>query len=119
MCEIPYDELGPAKVLALHSAKTGITAIVVVDNIALGPSIGGVRVSPSVNLGEMLRLARAMTLKNSIAGLPHGGGKAGIIAAPDDPKKELYFRIFSRQIRLLHEYIPGPDMGSNEEAMAW
>jgi len=119
MCEISYDELGPSKVLELHSAKTGLAAIVVVDNIALGPSVGGVRVSPSVNRGEMLRLARAMTLKNSIAGLPHGGGKAGIIAAPDDPKKELYFRIFARQIRNMHEYIPGPDMGSNEEAMAW
>lgn len=119
MCEIKYDELGPAKVLELHSAKTGITAIVVIDNISLGPSIGGVRVSPSVNRGELLRLARTMTLKNSIAGLPHGGGKAGIIADPNDPKKELYFRIFSKQIRHLYEYIPGPDMGSNEEAMAW
>lgn len=119
MCEISYDELGPAKVLELHSAKTGLTAIVVIDNIALGPSIGGVRVSHSLNRGELLRLARTMTLKNSIAGLPHGGGKAGIIAAPDDPKKELYFRIFARQIRHLDEYIPGPDMGSNEEAMAW
>ena len=119
MSEIAYDELGPAKVLELHSAKTGITAIVVVDNTALGPSIGGVRVSPSVDRDELLRLARTMTLKNSIAGLPHGGGKAGIIADPNDPKKELYFRIFSKQIRHLYEYIPGPDMGSNEEAMAW
>src|SRR4030067_1302754 len=111
MCEIPYDELGPAKVLELHSAKTGITAIVVVDNIALVPSIGGVRVSPSVNRGEMLRLARAMTLKNSIAGLPHGGGKAGIIADPNDPKKEIYFKTFAKQIQNLIDYIPGPDMG--------
>lgn len=119
MSEIVYDELGPEKILELHSAKTGITAIVVVDNTALGPSIGGVRVSPSVDKAELLRLARTMTLKNSIAGLPHGGGKAGIIANPDDPQKEAYFRIFSRQIRHLHEYIPGPDMGSNEESMAW
>lgn len=119
MSEIAYDELGPAKVLELHSAKTGITAIVVVDNSALGPSIGGVRVSPSVDRAELLRLARTMTLKNSIAGLPHGGAKAGIIAYPNDPKKELYFRIFAKQIRHLYEYIPGPDMGSNEEAMAW
>jgi glutamate dehydrogenase/leucine dehydrogenase len=65
MSEILYDELGPEKVLELHSAKTGITAIVVVDNTAPGPSIGGVKVSPSVNRGELLRLARTMTLKNS------------------------------------------------------
>lgn len=47
MSEIAYDKLGPAKVLELHSAKTGITAIVVVDNTALGTSIGGVSRSTS------------------------------------------------------------------------
>jgi glutamate dehydrogenase/leucine dehydrogenase len=119
MFDIEYDELGPAKVLELHSSKVDVTAIVVVDNTALGPSIGGVRVSPKVNKQELLRLARTMTLKNSIAGLPHGGGKAGIIADPADPKKELYFRTFARQIRDHRDYIPGPDMGSNEESMAW
>jgi len=119
MSEIAYDELGPTKFLELYSAKTGMKAIVVIDNTALGPSIGGVRVSPSVDKNELLRLARTMTLKNSIAGLPHGGGKAGIIADPNDPRKEEYCRIFARQIRHLDEYIPGPDMGSNEEAMAW
>ena len=119
MGEMQYDELGPEKVLEIHSAKTGITAIVVVDSTALGPAIGGVRISPTVSKEELLRLARTMTLKNSLAGLPHGGGKAGIIAAPNDPEKESYLRIFARQIRHLHEYIPGPDMGSNEESMAW
>ena len=119
MSEISYDELGPEKVLELYSARTGMKAIIVVDNTALGPSIGGVRVSPSVDRGELLRLARTMTLKNSIAGIPHGGGKAGIIADPNDPRKEQHFRIFAKQIRHLYEYIPGPDMGSNEEAMAW
>jgi glutamate dehydrogenase (NAD(P)+) len=119
MGEITYDDLGPAKVLELHSPKTGMAAIVVVDNTALGPSIGGVRVSPSVDRQELLRLARTMTLKNALAGLPHGGGKAGIIADPNDPNKELYFRIFAKQIMHLYEYIPGPDMGSNEESMAW
>ncbi|RPI37705.1 MAG: Glu/Leu/Phe/Val dehydrogenase [Nitrospiraceae bacterium] len=119
MGEIQYDELGPEKILELHSAKAGITAVVVVDNTALGPSLGGVRVSPLVTRQEIMRLARAMTLKNSIAGLPHGGGKAGIIAEPNHPRKEFYFRFFSKQIKHLYEYIPGPDMGSNEEAMAW
>jgi glutamate dehydrogenase/leucine dehydrogenase len=97
MSEVAYDELGPEKVLELHSARTGIRAIVVVDNTALGPSIGGVRVSPSVDKNELLRLARTMTLKNSIAGIPHGGGKAGIIADPNDPRKEQYFRIFANR----------------------
>jgi glutamate dehydrogenase/leucine dehydrogenase len=78
MCEITFDDLGPSKVLHLYSKKIQLKAMIVVDNTALGPAIGGVRVSPVVSLEELLRLARTMTLKNSIAGLPHGGGKAGI-----------------------------------------
>ncbi|MFA4827738.1 MAG: Glu/Leu/Phe/Val dehydrogenase [Thermodesulfovibrionales bacterium] len=117
--DIQFDELGPQKIIHLYSPKTGLKAIVVVDNTALGPSIGGVRVSPSITAVEVARLARTMTLKNSIAGLPHGGGKAGIIADHTDPKKELYFRDFAIQIKALLEYIPGPDMGSDEQAMGW
>jgi glutamate dehydrogenase/leucine dehydrogenase len=114
-----FDELGPSKITHIYSPKTGLKAIVVIDNAALGPSIGGVRVSPSISAIEVARLARTMTMKNSIAGLPHGGGKAGIIANHKDPKKELYFRDFAEQIKHLVEYIPGPDMGSDEEAMGW
>ncbi|HYQ48044.1 MAG TPA: Glu/Leu/Phe/Val dehydrogenase, partial [Thermodesulfovibrionales bacterium] len=92
---------------------------VVVDNVALGPSIGGVRVSPKVGLEVVMRLARTMTLKNALAGISHGGGKAGIVADPRSADMEHIFRTFARMIRELHEYIPGPDMGSNENSMAW
>lgn len=114
-----YDDLGPAKVLRLYSAKEQLSAFVVVDNIALGPAIGGVRVSPAVTVDEVWRLARTMTLKNSIAGLPHGGAKAGMIADPAAPGMERRFRVFARMIRDLTEYIPGPDLGCAETAMAW
>lgn len=117
--DIKFDSLGPSKVINLFFPKTGFKAIVVVDNTALGSSIGGVRVSPSVTADEVMRLARTMTLKNSIAGIPHGGGKAGIVADPKDPDIERYFRLFAREIKHIFEYIPGPDMGSNEQSMAW
>lgn len=116
---ISFDDLGPSKIIHIYSPKVGLRAILVVDNTALGPSIGGVRVSTSVDTLEIARLARTMTLKNSIAGLPHGGGKAGIIADPKDSKKKLYFRTFAKEIENITEYIPGPDMGSDEEAMGW
>lgn len=119
MSEIRFDEIGPAKVIQLYSPKIPLKAVVVVDNTALGPAIGGVRVSPAVSVAEVLRLARTMTLKNAVAGLPHGGAKAGIIADPKCPDKERVFRVFARMIRDLHEYIPGPDMGCDETAMAW
>jgi glutamate dehydrogenase (NAD(P)+) len=115
------DALGPAKIVALREPRAGLEAIVVVDNVACGPAIGGVRMARDVTVEEVSRLARAMTFKNAAAGLPHGGGKAGIIAdpacAPAD--KERLVRSFARMIRGLTEYIPGPDMGTNEACMAW
>lgn len=119
MSSFGFDEIGPFKTVELYFPRSDFKAIVVVDNIALGPSIGGVRVSREVSTEEVKRLARTMTLKNAVAGLPHGGGKAGIIADPASDKKEHYFRLFARAIRDFHDYIPGPDMGSNEECMAW
>ncbi len=119
MCNIKYDELGPVKVLHLHSAKAGLDAVVVVDNTALGPAVGGVRVRLQVGVEEVQRLARTMTLKNSIAGLPHGGGKAGISLDPSSPAKKKVFQAFAALTEGLSEYIPGPDMGSDEECMAW
>ena len=115
------DELGPAAIVLLRNAVTGVEAIVVVDNVAAGPAIGGVRMAPDVTVEEVARLARAMTLKNAAARLPHGGGKAGIIADPlmSPSDKEAAVRWFARSIRGLDQYIPGPDMGTDETCMAW
>jgi glutamate dehydrogenase/leucine dehydrogenase len=115
------DEIGPDKILVLRQPKVGLQAIVVVDNVACGPAIGGVRMAPDVSLQEVFRLARAMTFKNAAAGLPHGGGKSGIIASPavDQKQKEKLIRTFARMIRDFVEYVPGPDMGTDETSMAW
>lgn len=115
------DDLGPAKVVLLREPRAALEAVVVVDNVACGPAIGGVRMAPDVTVDEVFRLARAMTFKNAAAGLPHGGGKSGIIADPAcaAEHKERLVRTFARMIRELTEYIPGPDMGTNEACMAW
>ncbi|GAX61361.1 glutamate dehydrogenase/leucine dehydrogenase [Candidatus Scalindua japonica] len=115
------DELGPEKILLLRQPRIALEAIVVVDNVACGPAIGGVRMAPDLTIDEIYRLSRAMTLKNAAAGLPHGGAKAGIIADPacSYEQKEKLMRTFARMIRSVTEYIPGPDMGTNEECMAW
>jgi glutamate dehydrogenase (NAD(P)+) len=77
--------------------------------------------APDVSLAECFGLARAMTFKNAAAGLPHGGAKSVIFADPAMPiaKKEALIRAFARAIRDVVEYIPGPDMGTDERAMAW
>lgn len=115
------DDLGPKSVLHVYEPAIGLKGIVVVDNVAAGPSIGGVRMAPDVSLEECFRLARAMTFKNAAAGLPHGGGKSVIFADPamDGLKKEQLIRAFAKAIEVMSDYIPGPDMGTNETAMAW
>jgi glutamate dehydrogenase/leucine dehydrogenase len=113
------DEYGPEKVVYIYEPRSGLRGIVVVDNTAAGPAIGGIRMAPDVNTAEVFRLARAMTWKNSLAALPHGGGKAGILADPRTPNKETLIRQFARAIEHLQGYIPGPDMGTDEVAMAW
>ncbi len=115
------DDLGPEKVLHIHRPSVGLRAIVVVDNVSCGPSIGGLRMAPDVSLEECARLARAMTLKNAAAGLSHGGGKSVIFADPHMPldQKEPLIRAFADAIGDIKDYIVGPDMGTNETCMAW
>lgn len=115
------DDLGPFKIVHIHRPAVGLKAVVAVDNIACGPALGGVRMAPDVSAEEAFRLARAMTLKNAAAGLPHGGGKAVIYGDPKMPaaEKEQLIRAFATAIADLGDYIPGPDMGTDERAMAW
>jgi glutamate dehydrogenase/leucine dehydrogenase len=115
------DELGPEKVILITEPDIGLRGILVVDNTAAGPAIGGIRMAPDVTVDEVFRLARAMTFKNSAAGLRHGGGKAGIIGDPDmpDADKERLVRAFGVAIMDIVDYIPGPDMGIDEACMAY
>jgi glutamate dehydrogenase (NAD(P)+) len=118
---ITRDALGPAKIIQIHEPGIGLEATLVVDNVALGPSIGGLRIASDVTARECSRLARAMTLKSAAAGLAHGGGKSAIRADPGLPgeRKETLVRTFAHALRNEVDYIFGPDMGSDETCMAW
>lgn len=115
------DELGPTKIVHLYEPKSGLKATLVIDNVAAGPAIGGIRMAPDVTTEECFRLARAMTLKNIAAGLPHGGGKVVVCADPkmELQQKEIHCRALACALRDLHEYILAPDMGTDEQCMAW
>jgi glutamate dehydrogenase (NAD(P)+) len=115
------DDLGPHKVAYVHEPNIGLKGILVVDNVATGPSIGGLRMAEDVSLEECARLARAMTFKNAVAEIPHGGGKSVLFGDPKMPRarKEALIRGFARALRDEGDYIFGPDMGTDEESMAW
>lgn len=53
------DEFGPAKIIHIYEPAVGLKGILVVDNVAMGPSIGGVRIAPDVSVEECFLLARA------------------------------------------------------------
>ncbi|MGB5224594.1 MAG: Glu/Leu/Phe/Val dehydrogenase [Arenicellales bacterium] len=115
------DKLGPLKVIHVHEPSIGLKAVLVVDNVAKGPSIGGMRMALDVSTDECMRLARAMTFKNAAAGLPHGGGKIVIYGDPKMPRaeKEKLLRGLAQILRNEDSYIFAPDMGTDEECMAW
>lgn len=115
------DDLGPEKIIEIYDPASQLKAVLVIDNTAKGPALGGLRMAPDVTVDECVRLARAMTLKNAAAGIPHGGGKSVLVGDPGMAidKKETWIRRFANGIRNIVEYIPGPDMGTDEMAMAW
>lgn len=82
------DKLGPRLVACVWDEESPleIGGYVVVDNLAMGrPSMGGIRVLPSITPIDIHNLARGMTLKNGAANLPYGGGKSGIVLTGDVP----------------------------------
>ncbi len=115
------DDLGPARVVHVHEPGLDLKAVLVVDNVARGPSIGGLRMAPDVSTQECLRLARAMTMKNAAAGLAHGGGKSVLRGDPRmaPERKQALVRAFAHALRNEQDYIFGPDMGTDETCMAW
>ena len=115
------DDLGPAKVIHVHEPALGLRAALVVDNVASGPAIGGLRMAADVSVEECFRLARAMTMKNAAAGLRHGGAKSVLWGDPRMPRerKAALIRAFAHALRNESDYIFGPDMGTDEACMAW
>ncbi|MBN1681188.1 MAG: Glu/Leu/Phe/Val dehydrogenase [Anaerolineae bacterium] len=94
-------------------------------NTVLGPSKGGIRYAPSVDLDEVRALAMWMTWKCALVNLPYGGAKGGVICDPyqmSEAELERLTRRYATEINLFispHGDIPAPDMGTNAQTMAW
>jgi glutamate dehydrogenase (NAD(P)+) len=117
-----YDNFGPEKVMRVYDPKTGMRGITVVDNTALGVGKGGIRMTSSVTKNEVSLLARTMTWKNALAGIPFGGAKSGIIADDKKISKEEKLKIIRSFSKALKEicpsiYVAGPDMNMAEQEM--
>src|SRR3954471_5380270 len=101
------------------------TGFRVQHSIARGPSKGGVRYAPDVTLDEVRALASWMTWKCAVVNIPFGGAKGGVICDPKKLSMGETERITRRYTAELVEFIgpekdvPAPDMGTNEQTMAW
>jgi valine dehydrogenase (NAD+) len=108
---------GHEQVVVGHDSATGLRAIVALHSTVLGPGLGGTRFYPYTDdaaaLADVLRLSRAMTYKNSLAGLPLGGGKAVIIGDPARDKSEALLLAYGRFLQSLGgRYITAGDVGT-------
>ena len=116
------DEFGPEKIIQVYDPETGMKGITVIHNTNLGPGKGGIRMTPTVSVEEVYKLAETMTWKNALAGIPFGGAKSGIIASPKELNQEQKDKIVSAFAKALKniapaEYIAGPDMNMAEHEM--
>ena len=121
MSGIKKDKFGPEYVIEVYDPKIGMEGFLVIDNTALGLGKGGIRMTPDVTKEEVFRLARVMTWKNSLAGIPFGGAKAGIIwRGGSDEIKQKFIRSFAKAIKpfVPDKYIPGPDVNTTEKEMS-
>jgi len=90
-----------------------------------GPSKGGIRYHPDVNLGEVAALAMWMTWKCALAGLPYGGAKGGVRVAPKTLSPAELQRLTRRYAAEIFPLIgpdkdvPAPDVGTDAQVMAW
>jgi len=97
----------------------------VLYNYARGPSKGGVRYHPAVNLDEVTALAAIMTLKCAVAGVPFGGAKGGVTCDPHKMSNGELERLTRRYTYMIlpilgpEKDIPAPDVNTNQQTMAW
>jgi len=97
----------------------------VIHSNILGPSKGGLRFDPGVNLNEVTALAAWMTWKCAVVDIPYGGAKGGVCCNPKKMSFSEMERLTRAYTQAMHDVfgpdkdIPAPDVGTGPEHMAW
>ncbi len=106
------------------SIKT-FTGFRVQFNDSRGPTKGGIRFHPNVSLDEVTALSFWMTIKNTVAGIPYGGGKGGIIVNPKELSEGELERLSRAYFKAISAFVgekidvPAPDVYTNSQIMSW
>ncbi len=113
---------GYEKILFFQDSETDLSGLIVIHNSTLGPAFGGCRMiaylSEEAAILDAMRLSKAMTYKNSLAGLNHGGGKAVIIVPERIRDRKRLFQAFGAVVDSLGgRYITAVDSGTSTKDM--
>lgn len=113
---------GYERVLLAADEAAGYQGIIAIHSTALGPAVGGTRYwsykTEDEAVTDALRLARGMTYKNALAGLPFGGGKSIIMRDGNAPDREQLFRAHGRMVNsLAGKYFTAEDVGTSPADM--
>jgi len=124
--KFPKRSMTVALPIKLDNGETNVfSGYRVQHHLTLGPTKGGLRYHPEVTLGEVAALAMWMSWKCGLAGLPYGGAKGGITCDPNKMSKAELERLTRRFTQEMIPFIGpqidvmAPDMGTNEQVMAW
>lgn len=111
------DKWGPEKVIRVYDPVIGMEGILCIDNTALGPGNGGMRIQADVTPAEVFKLARTMTWKCALANIPFGGAKAGINTDPYTIGKIKCVKAFARAINVFcpSQWVAAPGMNTSEK----
>jgi glutamate dehydrogenase (NAD(P)+) len=114
MSVLDRDDAPPARVIEVVDPAVGLDAVVVIDHELFGTSAGGTRMAPDVTADEVAGLARAMTWKLAVCGVPYAGAKAGIRFRGGD--RAAVLGAFLERVRDWRDFfLTGPDIGTQPE----
>ncbi|MGH3039708.1 MAG: Glu/Leu/Phe/Val dehydrogenase dimerization domain-containing protein [Gaiellaceae bacterium] len=116
MSVLERDDAPPVRVIDIREPAVGLDAVVVIDHELFETSAGGTRMVRDVTTDEVARLARAMTWKLAVCGVPYAGAKAGIRFGDGDGDRAAVLEAFLEHVREWRDvFLTGPDMGTHPE----
>lgn len=115
-------ETGARHTVLWSERESGLRAVLVLDDVTLGPAAGGVRTQPYPSVRDAIadaaQLARAMAIKCSLAGLNAGGGKVVVIDHPGLHRAQAFEQLGRRIDELGGIFMTGPDLGTTNADLA-
>jgi len=123
LCQM-YAEAEHEKVVLWSDPASSYRGIIAIHSTTLGPAVGGTRIwnyaTDEAATFDALRLSRAMSYKNAMAGLPFGGGKAVIVADNNHIDREQVLRVHGRFVHSFRgRFITAEDVGTNPDDMEY